>query len=358
MDTMIEKTPILHIIETIGVGGGAEKLVTDTIKNLNDYNNVVVTLYPYYVEYDLGNVPVYCLNIHSIFDFVKSIFIVRKIIRRHSIKLIHAHLFRAVLLARIAKPRSVKLVVSIHSLLSTDLFKSKWALFMERLLAHRQDGLIAVSNTILKDYLTYVDFKKKTFVLYNFVPDTFFRNHENESGRNGLLKCVTVGKVKPGKNYDYLIESFCGIDPDSIQLDIYGEGPLQERMLNIIKSNSLKNVSFEGLANNMDEILGNYQIYISVSQYEGFGIALVEAMAGGLVCIVSDIPVYREVASDTCLFIDINQPGALRQLLHKIIKKEIDVSGYPAKARARSFEISNKKNYLYKLNNIYKEFIG
>jgi glycosyltransferase involved in cell wall biosynthesis len=349
---------VLHIIETIGVGGGAEKLVSDTIKNLSDYNNVVITLYPYYVEYDLGSVPVYCLNIRSFFGFLRSITTVRKIIRNHNIELMHAHLFRSVLLARLAKPRSVRLLVSIHSLLSTDLFKSKRALFLERMLAGRQDGLIAVSQTILKDYLNYIKFKKKAFVLHNFIPDTFFTNKENNLKTNSLLKCVAVGKVKPGKNYDYLIESFCGLDQNAIQLDIYGEGPLQTNMLEIIKSNNLKHVFFKGLSDSMDEILDDYQIYISVSQYEGFGIALMEAMAKGLVCITSDIPVYREVGSDACLFIDIINSDALRQLLHKIINNEIDVTGYPAKARARAFEISNQTDYLQRLKNIYKEFIS
>jgi glycosyltransferase involved in cell wall biosynthesis len=354
---MNKKFSVLHIIETIGVGGGAESLLANTVVNLPEYENVVVTLYPYYTQYDLGDIPIYCLNITSTWSLVKSIPHLRKIIRKHEVRLIHAHLFWSVLLAKLAKPRKVKLAVSLHNLLSIDLFKkSRLALSMERLLKSRQDAIIAVSKTVLDDYLQFVRFRKKTFVLYNFIPDVFFQQ-DIRGLKEGPIYCLSVGKLKEQKNYPYIIRSFRGWNAEDIQLDLYGEGEIEKDLQQIIREYQLKNVRIEGLSDKIHSLLRNYQVFISASFYEGFGIALVEAMAAGLVCVVSDIPVYREVAGDSCLFFDIDNPGALHELLEQIMDKKIDVSQLPAKARQRAFEIYRQENYLLHLKKIYEEVL-
>lgn len=356
---MNKKISILHIIETIGKGGGAETLLANTVTNLKEDNNIVVTLYPYYTEYSLDDVPVYLLNITSWWSFIKAILQLRRIIKRHRVQLIHAHLFWSVLLAKLAKPKSVKLVVSLHNILSVDLFKrAKIALGLEKILKNRQDAIIAVSKTVLLDYLEHVPFKKKVFVLYNLVPDIFFINTiTNKNIRNKKLNCLAVGHFKPQKNYSYLITSFKDLEDQKVQLDLYGEGPMEKEMRQLIREYQLTNINIVGLSDKISEVINRYQVFISTSKYEGFGIALVEAMAAGLICIVSDIPVYREVGADACLFFDITKPNSLRNLLLKIIDNSLDVSYFPERARKRAFAISNKEAYFKNLTKIYEEII-
>jgi glycosyltransferase involved in cell wall biosynthesis len=353
-----KKKSILHIIETIGKGGGAEILLANTVTNLPDYNNVVVTLYPYHDEYDLGNIPVYCLNLRSTWGFLKSIYILKGIIKKHEVKLIHAHLFRSALLAKLAKPKDVKLVVSLHTILSIEIFRNKPWYWLEKMLKQRQDAIIAVSNFVLKDYLSKIRFDGKKFVLYNFIPESFFsREGVAYQQRNGELKCVAVGHFKPTKNHFYLLRSFNGLANENITLDLYGEGPNERQIVEFIETNKLKNVNVVGLFDNISDVLKKYDIFISASLYEGFGIALLEAMASGLVCIVSDIPVHREVAADSCLFFDLKEPGSLNAVLSQIIIGKLDISAYSEKARERAYKISNQENYFQNLKKIYEEII-
>lgn len=353
---MEKKISVLHIIETIGIGGGTEVLLANTVNNLHECKNIVVTLYPYHKEYNLGNVPVYHLNIKSWFSFATAIFRLKKIAKENNVDIIHAHLFWSVLLARMAKPKGVKLAVSIHNLLSIDLFKKRTTFLLEKALMNKQDAVIAVSKAVLHDYIQQTGFKKQQFVLYNFVPDYFFDDPVVQLPIQ-KLNCIAVGHFKSQKNYTYLISSLKKLSPDKIRLDLYGEGPLEAEMSEQIKNENVKSVNIAGLTDNVNKIIRQYQLFISASTYEGFGIAMVEAMAAGLVCIVSDIPVYREVAGEACLFIDINDPDSLKKILERIMQGEVDMNAYAEKGRKRAFEISNEENYLKELHNIYREIL-
>lgn len=353
-----KKISVLHIIETIGIGGGTEVLLANTVNNLHQCRNIVVTLYPYHKEYDLGEVPVYHLNIKSWFSFAASVFKLRKLAKENDVDIIHAHLFWSVLLARLAKPKGVKLAVSIHSLLSIDLFKKKTTILLEKALMNRQDAVIAVSKAVLDDYVKETGFKKQQFVLYNFVPDYFFDNPVTHNCAKEKRNCIAVGHFKPTKNYGYLIRSLKDFSSTEVQLDLYGEGPLHKEMSDQIIREKAEAVHIAGLTDNMNKVLRQYRIFISASEYEGFGIALVEAMAAGLVCIVSDIPVFREVAGDACLFIDINDPDSLKNVLRKIMNNEIDMKALAEKGRKRAYEISNMSNYLKDLQKIYGEILS
>jgi glycosyltransferase involved in cell wall biosynthesis len=349
---------IIHIIETIGIGGGSETLLANTVKNLKTGKNVVVTLYPYHKEYDLGDIPVYCLNITSKVFLLPALIKLRKLIQKHDIDLIHAHLFWAIFLARIAKPKHVRLVISIHSILSVDLFqKKKSSLWLEKLLMNRQDAVIAVSKVALDDYIGFTDFRKKNYVLHNFIPDRFFVNAIKQNASTAKICCVYAGHFKPGKNHILLVHAFEKLPSDKIQLDLYGEGPLEKEVELAIKQHNVSSVRLAGLCNDMNDVLSKYDVFISASEHEGFGIALLEAMAVGLICIVSDIPAHREVGGDACVFFDITSPDFLRDVLQKMIDGKLDLSHLPAKAKQRAWEISNPETYLNKLEKIYEEVL-
>lgn len=70
---------------------------------------------------------------------------------------------------------------------------------------------------------------------------------------------------------------------------------------------------------------------IMASSAEGFGLPIVEALAVGLPAIVSDIPVFREVAGDTALYFDQTDPASLVQAIRSF---EEGADDWREKARA------------------------
>ncbi len=59
-------------------------------------------------------------------------------------------------------------------------------------------------------------------------------------------------------------------------------------------------VNFTGLVSEerIREILSTTDIFVSASEYEGFGISAVEAMASGTLCVLNDIPSFHKFLKD------------------------------------------------------------
>jgi len=113
------------------------------------------------------------------------------------------------------------------------------------------------------------------------------------------------------------------------------------------------NINFRGSTSQLPEILPNFDAYIMPSLFEGFGIAPLEAMAVGIPVILSNIDVFTEIAGEVALFFNPYQVEDLVSILNKIISNEIDLYSNLSNAKNRVLELSEKENYLNKLQKIY-----
>ena len=105
-------------------------------------------------------------------------------------------------------------------------------------------------------------------------------------------RVITIGRLCKEKGFDRLLEIWKSVidkHPDW-QLDIFGEGYLKEEMEHIIKSENIANVTLRGITNNIGIELSNSSICVVTSYYEGFSLALLEAITHGVPCIAFDCP--------------------------------------------------------------------
>lgn len=65
-------------------------------------------------------------------------------------------------------------------------------------------------------------------------------------------------------------------------LDIYGDGPDKEKIIELIKNESINNVFLKGITTRVSDTLDKYSIFIMTSDYEGYGITNIEAMRRAL----------------------------------------------------------------------------
>ncbi|OGV35565.1 MAG: hypothetical protein A2020_07130 [Lentisphaerae bacterium GWF2_45_14] len=95
------------------------------------------------------------------------------------------------------------------------------------------------------------------------------------------------------------------------------------------------------------EALSSCDVYISNStEREGFGLPAVEAMASGLLCILSDITAYRSFSSETghCIFVPGDDAGATADAIEKIYKMPLsEMSQMRAKAITLASQFSHQK---------------
>ncbi|MCU0858591.1 MAG: glycosyltransferase family 4 protein [Pontiellaceae bacterium] len=70
----------------------------------------------------------------------------------------------------------------------------------------------------------------------------------------------------------------------------------------------------------LDEIYQNAGVLLFLSQYEGFGLPVIEAQSRGIPVVCSNLPVLREVGGDGALYVDRDDPQAAASALYDLIQ--------------------------------------
>ncbi|KAA3436585.1 glycosyltransferase [Rufibacter hautae] len=320
---------ILHIIDSLG-RGGAETLLVGVVNSLPQFEHIIISLKPDNdFSEELIGITVICMNfkwVHSIPTTVRKI---KGIIKEFKIDVVHAHLYYSCILSRLVTPNNILLLNSYHNVLYSPNGANYpyYSMLLDKYTFNKRVKILCVSGEVKRDVEKYIGAKSNTFVLYNYIEDVFFKNYKSYEPGTGKLSLVSVGNLKPQKNYEILIEAFSLINArlgsDKVSLDVFGKGPLLSSLKDKAKTLSVDNIRFIGAVSDVATRLSNYDGYVLSSAYEGFGIAVVEAMAVGLPVVVSDIPVLREVTKGNALFFN---PFDSKDLSNVIIKLFYDRS--------------------------------
>ena len=93
----------------------------------------------------------------------------------------------------------------------------------------------------------------------------------------------------------------------------------------------------------MPVFLKSIDLFCFPSLWEGFGTAIVEAMASGLPVVASDIPPHREILGDSGILFPPGDESELARVLGAIINDtaQIETVGKKARERAQLFTIEN-----------------
>jgi glycosyltransferase involved in cell wall biosynthesis len=349
----MSKVNVLHIIDSLGLGG-AEKVLVGAVNGLPEFQHHIVYLQG--PDTLLKQLPaaakIYKLNYRSKFDMLTCVKDLRSYIKVNKIEIVHSHLFLATFIARLACHKKVKLFTTIHSLSSKNYFsESKIAKWLEKLTYSKRHHMIAICDEVFKDYNECIGIKGPYSVLYNFVEDIYYKKEPKKMHFTGTLKLVAVGNLRKPKNYPYLIEAFKKM-PANVQLDIYGSGPLHNELQQEIEKHKL-NIRLCGIREDIHNVLPQYDAFIMSSIFEGQPISLLEAMAGGMPAILSDIPVLREVTNNNAIFYSLNDTDDLIQKITAIINGQINLDEFAKSNFDRAKRIAGKENYMNTLHRLY-----
>lgn len=149
-------------------------------------------------------------------------------------------------------------------------------------------GVEIIKNAIDSEKYIYDEGKYKSLRDSMNIPDDY-------------LVIGHVGAFREQKNHKFLLNVFnevSKIEPKSILL-LVGDGELKNDLVNQAKLLGIENnIRFIGVTADVNNYLAVMDIFVFPSVFEGLGIALIEAQAAGLPCIVSEVIVKEAYVTD------------------------------------------------------------
>lgn len=153
-----------------------------------------------------------------------------------------------------------------------------------RTIERRSDAIVALTRGDAAEWKK----KENVFVIPNMIKEMPERQSSCEAHR-----VVSAGRLIYQKGYDLLIEVWSMVykkHPDW-RLDIFGEGEEKTRLSASIKQFGLEgSITIHPFTQDIFYEYINSSIYALPSNYEGFGLVIIEAMACGIPCVAFDCP--------------------------------------------------------------------
>lgn len=107
---------------------------------------------------------------------------------------------------------------------------------------------------------------------------------------SGDRVCISMGDLIKRKNYGVAIRAIKECNDSSIHYFICGDGPELQKLQKMSEDLGLWNqIHFLGYRDDVDSLLSMSDLFLFTSYQEGLPRSLMEAMAAGLPCVVSDI---------------------------------------------------------------------
>lgn len=156
------------------------------------------------------------------------------------------------------------------------------------------------------------------------------------------------------KDHRSLIEAVRSLPSEvEFHLEIAGDGVLAEELRKQVAEAGLeRRVKFLGALAQPQEAMRKWEAFVfATTAGEGFGIAVAEAMASGLPCVLTDVAALREVAGGCAYYA---APASPAELSARIL----EVIGSPALAQARAEEGRQRAQELYAAETFAQRYLS
>ena len=237
------------------------------------------------------------------------------------------------------------------------------------------DGVLSISKSVQTDLMHYISEtnfseignlpKLDYFYLGVDFKSLSFKPQCNQLAFDAVFDAssnvyLSVSTIEPRKNHAYLLDAFDILwrSGCSSKLVIVGRvGWMVSQLVDRIQSHPQFNKKLF-MFNSLDdsELVYCYQqstALIFPSVIEGFGLPIIEALHYRLPVIASDIAVHREIGQDKVMYVDLNSPLSLVNLLSSIEKNGIDQKYLPDNFEWLDWQEATE-NFCQKVNEVAK----
>ena len=292
---------ILYVINALTVGGAQTLLFDAASFFLNKGCEVYVAAFRggiFEEKLKLAGVKVVILG-EFLCDISGTIKLI-KLIKRIDPDIIHSHLFRASMWARIAGLFNLrsKIITTVHG-------KESWFYsWLEKYMYDFSDKIVFSSRYLLEWYNN--DLIKKSLknyldeietVLYPGVE--IYKKSEKKPLSDNQIVIGTMSRLHKVKGIDFLLRSIARIKHENYKLIIAGDGIEKRKLINIASELKIKDkCEFVGHIEDKKKFFSRLNLFVAPSREEGFGINICEAMERNVPVFASDVGGIKEIIKD------------------------------------------------------------
>lgn len=184
------------------------------------------------------------------------------------------------------------------------------------------DTIVGVSEGVKKSFdNVFPEYKNKTTFLWNII-DFASDDSSKKIKLEGKYNIVCIGRLCEQKRFDKVIEVAKTL-PKEIKVYIVGGGELFDNLSNQIRNNKLQeNVILLGECHNVQSILKQADLLLSVSDYEGLPTVLMESLVCGVPIVATEvcgnIDIYKYIAPKGSMTICKNNVPSISKAINKV----------------------------------------
>ena len=238
----------------------------------------------------IHHIPSLNREINFLFDFIALLHLIKLFIKIKP-DVVSLHSSKAGLIGRLScKLCGIPCVFTAHGWAFTEGAKETTRfiyMVLEKLLGKITKKVIAVSNYDFNLAVKYnVCVPPKLVQIYNGIDDYY--NERPLRINSKIIELVMVARFDIPKDQMSLIEAVVPLN--NVRLNLVGDGPNLIDCRNYVNKMKIQEkVIFHGFVPNVREVIKNMDIFILISNYEGFPISTIEAMSLGMPVVISNV---------------------------------------------------------------------
>jgi Glycosyltransferase len=219
-----------------------------------------------------------------------------------------------------------------------------WKLFYmaywpQRIVLNKADTVTTVSETSKAEILDARLTKRPVVVVSNAARSLSDFHERPKQNTNPPKNLIFIGTGQPHKNIETLIKGTAFL-PNRVLHLLSPMSKEMKRYYNSLCPDGVDLVYHDGFDSEKEaKIFFDDAILVSASKAEGFGLPLVEAMDYHIPIVVSDIPIFHEVAGKSAKFFDPDDPSDFaRTVMELDDKKTRDIMIREGITKAKDFD--------------------
>ena len=337
----LKKIKILYLTTSSKIGG-VEQVILGLVKDINRdlFNIEVCTLSPkglLHDELDTLKIKNYSLGIvkNNWVSIAKAFYRLYILLRKEKYQIVNSWLFHASVMSTFISKFEKKACLVESRQYADYMYKYNFKLkqFLDKISSQRADHIIACSDAAKEILVNYekADPRKVT-VVYNGTSINRFRFQnlkqreqirENLQIKDKIVLSYTA-HFRQEKGHRYLLRAISKIKTQypNIVLLLIGDGVLRNELEVLTKQFNIEdNVRFLGYRTDIPDLLSATDIYVHPTTNEGFGIAIIEAMAVGVPVIATNVGGIPEIITDEKygVLVPAENPQALADAISDLI---------------------------------------